>query len=52
LPHAGLARLPDVPHERRVALIRDLIARYATDLETGAVITVQRDRVRVTHSRH
>ena len=45
--HAGLVRLPDVPAEKRIAIMRDLIARHAYDLAAGSVITVQRDKIRI-----
>lgn len=47
LQHAGLVRLPDVPPEQRIALMRDVIARHADDLRARAMITVQRDKIRI-----
>lgn len=49
-PHAGLVRLPDVPAERRIALMRLVIERHRPALETRAVVTVRGERVRI--SRH
>lgn len=48
LPHAGLVRLPDVPVERRVALMNALLERYRRPLEAQAVITIRGERVRVS----
>ena len=48
MPHAGLVRLPDVPAERRMVLMRELIERHRPALETRAVVTVRGDRVRVS----
>jgi len=46
--HAGVVRLPDVPADQRIALFADLLARHADDLQAGSVITVQRDKVRIS----
>lgn len=48
LPHAGLVRLPDVPVERRIALMNALLERYRRALEAQAVITIRGERVRVS----
>lgn len=47
-PHCGLVRLPDVPAKRRTQLMDVLLARYAEELEKGAIITVRGDRIRVS----
>jgi predicted nuclease of predicted toxin-antitoxin system len=46
-PHCGLIRLPDVPAERRIAILGDLLTRHTRDLEKQAIITVRAGRVRV-----
>jgi predicted nuclease of predicted toxin-antitoxin system len=49
VPHCGLIRLPDVPAERRIALVADLLARHALDLEKQAIVTVRAGRVRIAY---
>lgn len=49
--HAGLVRLPDVPAGARIALLGTVLARHASDLVAGAVVTVRGDRVRVSRFR-
>jgi predicted nuclease of predicted toxin-antitoxin system len=46
--HAGLVRLPDVPAERRIALMSDVLARHGAELESGAVVTVRGGRIRIS----
>ncbi|MYD35688.1 MAG: hypothetical protein F4X20_01495 [Dehalococcoidia bacterium] len=48
--HAGLVRLPDVPSERRIELMTEIITRYSTQLEERAIITVTGNRIRITPS--
>ena len=48
LSHAGLVRLPDVPGQQRIAIVAELIASHRNMLETGAVITVRGERIRVS----
>jgi len=48
VPHCGLVRLPDVPTEKRLTLFKELLARYASDLATGAVVTIRGNRIRVS----
>jgi predicted nuclease of predicted toxin-antitoxin system len=49
-PHTGIVRLPDVPAARRIALMAQLINRYADELADGAILTVGTERVRITPS--
>lgn len=49
VPHAGLVRLPDVPAERRIALIAEVLDRYLQALEIQAVVTVRDRRIRISH---
>ena len=48
LPHSGLLRLPDVPPDRRIQLTLDVLTRHGESLQTGAVVTVRGDRIRVS----
>jgi predicted nuclease of predicted toxin-antitoxin system len=46
--HRGLVRLPDVPAERRIEIMQQLLAKHSVEISTGAVITVRGTRVRIT----
>ena len=48
VPHAGLICLPDVRMSQRIALVDDIIDRYAEALEERAVITVRGGRIRIS----
>jgi len=48
-PHSGLIRLPDVPSDQRIELMKDLIERYSLEIGSGAIITVRGGRIRVSH---
>lgn len=48
VPHAGLVRLPDVPVERRVALMSDIVAHHGAALAERAVITVRGKKIRIS----
>jgi len=48
--HRGLVRLPDVPAVQRIEMMRDVLARHTADLQAGAVITVQREKIRISRS--
>ena len=43
--HAGLVRLPDVPAERRIALMAEVLERHQHALETQAKITIRSGRI-------
>jgi predicted nuclease of predicted toxin-antitoxin system len=47
-PHAGLVRLPDVPAERRITLMAEVLARHRQALETQAIITIRSGRIRIS----
>jgi predicted nuclease of predicted toxin-antitoxin system len=47
-PHAGLVRLPDVRAAFRIALMEQVLARHAAELEDGAIVTVRGQRIRVS----
>ena len=46
--HAGLVRLPDVPAERRIALMAEVLERHQHALETQAIITIRSGRSRIS----
>jgi predicted nuclease of predicted toxin-antitoxin system len=46
--HCGLVRLPDVPAEKRIALMERLLADYARELSARALITVRGGRIRIS----
>ncbi|MYA82827.1 MAG: hypothetical protein F4155_10150 [Acidimicrobiales bacterium] len=48
LPHSGLVRLPDVPAERRIAMMAEVIENHGADLQERAVITVRGGRIRIS----
>lgn len=47
-PHSGLIRLPDVPSNERVLIIKDLIHRFSNELESHAIITVRGGKIRIS----
>jgi predicted nuclease of predicted toxin-antitoxin system len=49
IPHAGLVRLPDVPAEKRIALMAQPLDRHQQALETKAIITIRNERIRISH---
>lgn len=46
--HAGLVRLPDVPLVERIDLMKEVLSRCSDALSRRAVITVSRQRIRMT----
>ena len=48
--HAGLVRLPDVPAKRRIALMAELIEGHRQVLESGDIVTIRGERIRVSRS--
>lgn len=47
-PHGGFVRLPDVPAQARIDIMRQLLANHSGDLVSGAIITVRGGRIRIT----
>ena len=47
-PHTGVIRLPDVPAAARIVLLADVLARFASDVEAGALVTVRGSRIRIS----
>lgn len=50
LPHSGLVRLPDAPSHERLGIIKELVERFHTELEAGAIITVRGGKIRISRS--
>ena len=50
--HCGLVRLPDVPAQKRIQLMEIVITRYSSQLETGQIVTVRGDKIRVSKPIH
>lgn len=48
--HGGLVRLPDVPAERRIELMAEVLKRHAHELAPGIVVTVRGARIRISKS--
>jgi predicted nuclease of predicted toxin-antitoxin system len=46
--HSGLIRLPDVPSAERLGIMEELLERFASELEGGAIITVRGGKIRVS----
>jgi predicted nuclease of predicted toxin-antitoxin system len=46
--HSGLVRLPDVPANRRIQLMDEVLRDHTRDLEQGRVITVRGGRIRIS----
>ena len=46
--HCGMVRLPDVPSQKRIELMQQILERHESDLDQSAVITVQRSLIRIT----
>ena len=47
LPHAGLVHLPDVPAERRIALMAAVIDHYDQALGERAIVTIRGERIQI-----
>lgn len=46
--HSGVVRLPDVPANKRIELIAQVLERYSQELEAAAIITVRGGRIRIS----
>jgi predicted nuclease of predicted toxin-antitoxin system len=46
--HCGLVRLPDVPPNRRIELMAQVLKQYSQELEAAAIITVRGGRIRIS----
>jgi predicted nuclease of predicted toxin-antitoxin system len=47
-PHCGLVRLPDVLADERIRLMNQILARFGSELQERAVITVRGERIRIS----
>ena len=47
LPHSGIVRLVNLSAHQQGQVCADILTRYQTNLENGALITVDKDRVRI-----
>jgi predicted nuclease of predicted toxin-antitoxin system len=50
MDHSGIVRLPDVPADKRISIFSELFERHSADLESGAIITIRGNRIRVSRS--
>jgi predicted nuclease of predicted toxin-antitoxin system len=48
-PHCGIIRLPDVPADRRIQLMKKVLKDHCTELLNRAIVTVRGGRIRVSH---
>jgi len=48
ISHAGMVRLPDLPAEERILIFETLLKEHPREMESGAVITVRGNRVRIS----
>lgn len=46
--HAGLIRLPDVPAQRRIEMMAEVLHRHRQDLANRAIVTIRGGRIRVS----
>lgn len=46
-PHSGIVRLVNMSTKQQGEVCKEVLARYETNLLNGALITAERDRVRV-----
>jgi predicted nuclease of predicted toxin-antitoxin system len=50
LAHSGLVRLPDVRSNERLKIMKELVERFADELEAGSIITVRGGKIRISQS--
>jgi predicted nuclease of predicted toxin-antitoxin system len=48
--HCGLIRLPDVPSNERIAIIKDVVERFEKELESRSIITVRGGKIRISET--
>ena len=46
--HSGIIRLPDVPSESRIRLMKAVLLEHSRELDSGAIITIRGERVRIS----
>jgi predicted nuclease of predicted toxin-antitoxin system len=47
IPHSGIIRLASISARRQAAVCSDVLSRYGSELERGAMITVEPGRIRI-----
>ena len=48
--HKGIVRLPNVPREDRIRLMKKILEKHSNDLENKAIITITKNRIRITRT--
>ncbi len=46
-PHCGVLRLENLPRSERIDLLRDVLDRHSSDLESGAIVVALSTKFRV-----
>jgi predicted nuclease of predicted toxin-antitoxin system len=49
-PHAGIIRLPDVPTDRRIELVAQILAGHGENELARSIVTVRGHRIRISRS--
>jgi predicted nuclease of predicted toxin-antitoxin system len=49
ISHTGMIRLPDLPAEERLLIVEALLKEHSQEMESGAIITVRGNRIRISH---
>ena len=52
IPHSGIVRLVNLSTKQQASVCLGVLNQYAGELQAGAIITVERDRVRIRPSTH
>ncbi|HPZ07855.1 MAG TPA: DUF5615 family PIN-like protein [Candidatus Eremiobacteraeota bacterium] len=50
LLHCGLIRLPDVPANKRIEILKEVLQKYTRDIQDGSIITVRGNKIRISKS--
>lgn len=48
LPHCGIVRLPDLPAQKRIDVMRQVLEKHSDALESGLIVTVRGGRIRIS----
>ncbi len=46
--HSGIVRLPDVPAQKRIEIMKVVLQRYEKEIEAGAIVTVRSNRIHIS----
>jgi len=46
-PHSGIVRLVNIPARQQGAFAAEIITRFGSELQAGAIVTAGQDRIRV-----